>query len=145
MQLSGHFSLTELTASDTALAKHIDNSPAPFEVERLRSLAGHMEAIRTILGDAPIKINSAFRSEALNKAVGGVADSDHRLCYACDFKPLNMSVYEACKRIANSGIAYDQLINERNMWVHISFNPRGRHQNLRAVIEGGKTAYKAGY
>src|SRR3982074_2682290 len=80
-QLSAHFTLEELTITNTGIA----NTANPTEKERLRSLAAFMEKVRTVLGNKSITVTSAFRNEAVNNAVGGVSNSAHRLGYACDF------------------------------------------------------------
>ena len=135
-QLSTHFSLEELTVTDTGL----DNTPDAEEEARLSTLAAFMEKVRTILGNQPITVNSAFRSEAVNEAVGGVPDSAHRLAYACDFTcpgfgpPLDIA--ERLDQAQKSGaIDFDQLIYEVT-WVHISRDPQLREQRLTHVGDG---------
>lgn len=144
-KLTEHFSLDEFLASDTAKTKGIRNAVTATEALRLSILANEMEGVRAILGNEPISITSGYRSPDLNKAVGGVSDSDHALAYACDFKHSKLSTYECCKLIAGSNLAYDQLINEFDNWVHISFNPKMRHQIMRAEKVGTKTVYKKGF
>ena len=135
-QLSTHFSLEELTVTDTGL----DNTPNAEEEARLSTLATFMEKVRTILGNHPITVNSAFRSEAVNEAVGGVPDSAHRLAYACDFTcpgfgpPLDIAErLDAAQR--NGAIDFDQLIYE-GTWVHISRDPQLREQRLTHTGDG---------
>ena len=135
-QLSTHFSLEELTVTDTGL----DNTPNAEEEARLSTLATFMEKVRTILGNHPITVNSAFRSEAVNEAVGGVPDSAHRLAYACDFtcpgfgSPLMIAErLDAAQR--NGAIDFDQLIYEVT-WVHISRDPQLREERLTHVGDG---------
>jgi zinc D-Ala-D-Ala carboxypeptidase len=77
--LSAHFSLEEFTASQTASRLGLANTPDSTELANLRRLAAALENVRTLLGGKPILISSAFRSEAVNKAVGGVANSAHAL------------------------------------------------------------------
>src|ERR1700680_2410325 len=92
-QLSTHFSLAELTTTDTAL----DNTPPPDEERILAALAQFLEKVRHVLGDKPMTINSAFRSEAVNAWVGGVPNSAHRLCFAADFTCAEFGTpYEVC-------------------------------------------------
>lgn len=130
MQLSPHFSLEEFTTTDTGLPNVAD----PDEIERLRTLATFMEKVRALLGNNPIIVDSAFRSDAVNTFVGGVPNSAHRLAYACDFtcpkfgSPL--MVAERLDQAQKSGaIAFDQLINE-HAWVHISRDPQLREERL---------------
>lgn len=136
MQLTPNFSLEELTTTNTGL----DNTPNADEIERLQTLAVFMEKVRTILGDNPISVSSAFRSEAVNNAVGGVSNSAHRLAYACDFNCLAFGTpYQVCEAIsaaqAEGRIAFDQLIQE-HQWVHISREPRLREQRLTKIPGG---------
>ena len=135
-QLSEHFSLAEFTVTDTGL----DNTPNAEEEARLSTLAEFMEKVRTILGNHPIAVNSAFRSEAVNEAVGGVPDSAHRLAYACDFtcpgfgSPLMIAErLDTAQR--NGAIDFDQLIYEVT-WVHISRDPQLREERLTHVGDG---------
>jgi hypothetical protein len=134
--LSAHFTLSELTVTDT----DEDNTPSSIALKRLTGTARHMEAVRALL-KKPIIVNSGYRSPAVNKAVGGSPTSAHALGYAVDFVCSDFGDPMAiCRAIAASDIAFDQLILERNLWVHISFDPRMRHQILSYV--GGK--YVAG-
>jgi putative chitinase len=135
VQLSPHFSLAELTHTDTG----IDNTPSQAEAVRLGTLAAFMEKVRTLLGSRPISVDSAFRSELVNRAVGGVPNSAHRLGYACDFNVDGMTPYEVCKALdaaATGGhLAFDQLIQE-GTWTHISRDPQLRFQRLTKVGSG---------
>jgi hypothetical protein len=127
--LSAHFTLAELTVTDT----DEDNTPSSIALKRLATTARHMEAVRALL-KKPIIVNSGYRSPALNKAVGGSPTSAHALGYAVDFVCSDFGDPMAiCRAIAASDIAFDQLILERNLWVHISFDPRMRHQVLSYV------------
>lgn len=135
MQLSTHFSLEELTVTNTGL----DNTPNEEEVETLTTLAAFMEKVRHILGDQPVIVSSAFRSEAVNAAVGGVANSAHRLGYACDFNRGGMTPYQVCLALDSAQtqgrIAFDQLIQE-GTWTHISRDPQLREQRLTLIGPG---------
>jgi hypothetical protein len=127
--LSAHFTLSELTVTDT----DEDNTPSSIALKRLTGTARHMEAVRALL-KKPIIVNSGYRSPAVNKAVGGSPTSAHALGYAVDFICSDFGDPMAiCRAIAASDIAFDQLILERNLWVHISFDPRMRHQVLSYV------------
>ena len=135
MQLSEHFTLAELTHTDTGL----DNTPNGEEIETLRVLAMFLEKARAILGQ-PMIITSAFRSAAVNQAVGGVPTSAHRLCYAADFVCDGYgSPYDVCMAISRAAdigtIAFDQLIQEGS-WTHISRDPRLRDERLTLVAGG---------
>lgn len=139
MQLSQHFSLAELTVTNTG----IKNEPNPELLGRLILLADRMEKVRSICGDNPVTISSGYRSPEVNKAVGGVSNSDHMSAYVCDFTiPRFGSPYDVCKAILADGLRFDQLIHERKRWVHISFAPRMRQQILTLPARGEK--YKSG-
>lgn len=136
MQLSPHFTLAEFTRSDTADRLKIANTPTKAHQANLQRLAAHLEKVRSLLGDRPITVNSAYRNPAVNRAVGGVKTSDHAQGHAADIVVHGLSAYEVAKRIRDSGIKFDQLILETSRKVvHISFAPRMRQQVL--TQEGG--------
>ena len=83
MNLSPHFSLQELTASDTAAKLNINNSPPVPVLMNLSILASGLEQIRSLLG-YPVHVNSGYRCPELNKTVGGVPDSAHLSGFAAD-------------------------------------------------------------
>lgn len=118
-QLSPHFSLEELTASETASRKGWDNTPNAQELANLKRLATFLEAVRTILGQ-PIHINSGFRSKQVNDAVGSKDSSQHRQGCAADIKVSGMTPDQVVRKIIASGLAYDQIIKEWDSWTHIS-------------------------
>lgn len=143
--LSEHFSLIEFTHSQTARRKGINNSPPPPVLVRLRNTARMMEKVRAILGDQPIMVSSAYRSPELNVAVGGSKTSDHVTGNAIDFVcPRFGTPYEVCVELAKhkETLGYDQLIHEYGDWVHISFGPRARRQDL--TIRSAKEGYLRG-
>lgn len=123
-QLTEHFSLFELTVTDTGL----DNTPDAEMLPRLKTLAIFGEKVRAICDNKPITVNSAFRSPAVNEAVGGVSDSAHALAYAMDFTCAEFgTTFEVAKALdqaqIDGKIEFDQLIYE-GTWVHISRDPR---------------------
>lgn len=140
-QLSQHFSLEELTHTDTGLPNH----PSDTELDHLRSAAFRMEAVRTLLGGAAIHVDSGYRSMAVNLKVRGVPTSAHCLGYAIDFKcPDFGTPVEIVRAISESNIKFDQCIEE-GTWVHISFDPRLRQQVKTAHFADGKpTKYTTG-
>ena len=128
MNLSDHFTLEELTASDTAARRGIDNTPDAGQVEKLRYLAAGLEMVRELVG--PLHVNSGYRCPELNAAVGSKPSSQHLKCEAADVTCLNGTTPVAmCEAVANSDIPFDQIILEFNSWMHISFvsdrEPRG--------------------
>lgn len=137
MQLSPHFSLAELTVSANAARLGLSNDPPPEILERLRIVAARMEEVRAALGGKPIRVTSAYRSPAVNRAAGGAKASAHMEGWAIDFQcPAFGTPIEVAVRLAKSGLTYDQLIHERGTWVHISFDPRSRGQKLTIDAQG---------
>ena len=143
MNLSPHFSLAELVSSQVATRKGIDNAPAPAIVANLTRLAALLEQVRALVG-APIAISSGYRSPALNKAVGGAANSAHVLGLAADISTAKLTPKALALLIRQSDIAFDQLIYE-GTWVHIALSAgTPRRQVLTAKFAGGGVSYVAG-
>jgi len=117
MQLSEHFTFEELTHTDH---REFDNTPNVEETENLTRLAGFLEQVKEVLGGKPIMVNSAFRSEAVNNAVGSRNTSQHRIGCAADIRVPGMTPDEVVKAVIASGIGYDQIIREFDRWTHIS-------------------------
>jgi hypothetical protein len=120
MNLTPHFTLEELTASETAERNGWDNSPNDQELANLTRLAEFLEEVKVVLGGKPIMISSGLRTKQVNDAVGSKDTSQHRLGCAADFKVPGMTPDEVVKTIIASGIAYDQVICEFDRWTHIS-------------------------
>ena len=143
MNLSPHFSLAELVASQVATRKGIDNAPAAAIVANLTRLAALLEQVRALVG-APIAISSGYRSPALNKAVGGAANSAHVLGLAADISTAKLAPKALALLIRQSDITFDQLIYE-GTWVHIGLSTGvPRRQVLTAKFAGGGVSYVAG-
>ena len=152
MKLSKYVSLAEVTRSDTAKRKGIDNSPTAEHLENLKVISEEVfDKIREYFG-VPIFISSGYRSAALNKAIGGSSTSDHNLGKALDLDQdghgngvTNADVFNYIK----SNLDFDQLIwefgTDKNPdWVHVGYRKgANRKQILKAVREGGKTKYVA--
>ena len=117
MQLSEHFSLEELIHTDH---RTLDNTPTDKELANLVRLAEFLEVIKAVLGGKPIMINSAFRSKAVNDAVGSKDSSQHRTGCAADIRVPGMTPDEVVKAIIASDLAYDQVIREHDRWTHVS-------------------------
>ena len=119
-----YFTLEELIQSDTAKKKGISNTPNEIQKQNLILLIDNiLDPLREAYGK-PIKVNSGFRCEALNKAVGGASTSEHRLGMASDItggsKEENKKIFEIARDL---NLPFRQLIDERNYsWVHISYN-----------------------
>lgn len=135
--LSPHFSLEELTASQTAARRGIDNTPSMEIVEALRQTARGMEDVRALLGGRVISVSSGYRSPRLNRAIGGARASAHLLGRAVDFNCYGFGdPLSVCRAIAASDLVFDQLIEE-GTWTHISFDERSRRQVLTKAPGGG--------
>jgi zinc D-Ala-D-Ala carboxypeptidase len=123
--LTPHFSLEEMTFSDTANLQGIDNTPNAEEVECLVRTCEVLEQIRTLCGSHPVIITSGFRCPDLNKAVGGASDSAHVYGLAADFViPEFGTPKEICNHLIDQlwELGIDQLINESSSggaWVHV--------------------------
>ena len=136
MNLSAHFSLGELTVSQEASRRGIDNIPSLEIVDNLRWLASLLEEIRDLLG-TPIIISSGYRSPKLNSTIGGSKNSQHVQGLAADFISPNFGdPYEVASAISSSALKYDQLILEYGSWVHISISDTPRRQDLTIYRPG---------
>jgi hypothetical protein len=141
--VSLHFSMSELTASDTAVRLGIDNTPSAEIVANLEVLAIGLEDVRDILG-YPMRISSGYRCPKLNTVVKGSKTSAHMDGFAADFTcPAFGTPLEVVKAIERSPVMFDQCIQE-GAWVHISFDPRERRQVLTAHFGAGGTTYTIG-
>ena len=147
-QLSPHFSYEEAIKSATALAQGIDNTPPAEVLANMAAAAALLEAARSYLAQ-PMDIDSWYRCDALNVAVGGVEKpghvSAHETGWAIDFVcPAFGSPDEIVKFLILTGIKFDQLIQEGH-WVHISFAPTMRQMVLTAhFVDGQATTYSTG-
>lgn len=127
MNLSEHFTLDEFTST---IHRNIDNEAPPAMLKQLVATAIALEGVRNLL-QAPITVNSAYRSPDLNKAVGGALKSQHMKGEAVDFTAQAFgTAAQIVNAIKNSAIPYDQLILEYDKWVHISFSEKPRKQAL---------------
>lgn len=129
-----YFTIEELCASEVARARNIPNHPTSEARENLTRLIDRvLDPIREAWG-GPITVNSGFRAQLLNKAVGGVATSQHLSGEAADItagSPTeNKRLFELVVSLQKEGkIQFDQLIDESNYaWVHISYR-QGRNRN----------------
>ena len=120
MNLTPHFTLEELTASETAERNGWDNSPNDQELANLTRLADFLEQVKVVLDGKPIMISSGLRTKKVNDAVGSKDSSQHRTGCACDFRVPGMTPDEVVRKIMASGIAFDQVIREFDRWTHIS-------------------------
>jgi hypothetical protein len=131
-QLTEHFTLEELTATSH---REFDNTPNDVEIANLTRLAEFLETVKTVLGNKPVMINSAFRSKQVNDAVGSKDTSQHRVGCAADLRIPGMTPNEVIQTIMASDIAYDQIIREFDSWTHISIpNEVGSTPRKQALV-----------
>ena len=149
MQLSKNFSLPELTKSQTAERKGIDNTPGPTHQDNLKLLCTSiLQPIRDHFNRV-VSVSSGYRSPELCTAIGSKTTSQHAKGQAADFEIYGLSNQELAIWI-NENLEYDQLILEywkkedpNAGWVHCSFDDRvNRKQYLKAYKENGNTKYE---
>ena len=149
MKLSDNFSLLELTKSQTATRKGIDNVPGPEHQENLKLLCTHiLQPVRDHF-ERVVSVSSGYRNEELCLAIGSKTTSQHAKGQAADFEIYGLSNKELAIWI-HENLDYDQLILEywtpespNNGWIHCSHNSEGnRKEYLRAYKNEGKTKYE---
>jgi hypothetical protein len=149
MSLTKNFSLIELTKSQTAERKGIDNTPSAEHQENLKSLCEMiLQPIRDHF-DCVVSVSSGYRSPELCVAIGSSTKSQHARGEAADFEIFGVSNKELADYI-DQNLDYDQLILEywkesdpNSGWVHCSYtNGSNRKQYLRAYKENGSTKYE---
>ena len=140
MQLTEHFSLEELTRSDYALRHGLDNTPTEGTIENLKRLAPLLERIRTVL-NRPMIIISGYRSNPVNNGVGGEPVSQHRFGCAADFFCHGINPEDICKIIIESGVEYDQLIQEYDQWVHVSIPNKDLYRVRKQALRKNQDGY----
>ena len=146
MQLSQNFTLDELTHTDH---RELENTPNDIEINNLKRLAEFLEQVKTVLGGKPVMVNSAFRSKAVNDAVGSKDSSQHRVGCAADIRIPGMTPDVVVKAIIASDIGYDQVIREfasptGGGWTHVSVptEPMGKPRKQALIIDKqGTRAY----
>jgi zinc D-Ala-D-Ala carboxypeptidase len=150
MKLSKYVSIGEVTYSDTAKRKGLDNTPTEEHLENLKVICAEVfDKVREHFG-VPLYISSGYRGHALNKAIKGSKSSDHCKGRALDLDQdyrgngvSNAQVFEYIK----DNLEFDQLIwefgsKENPDWVHVGYRKgNNRKQILKAVRVGGKTKY----
>jgi len=141
MQLTEHFSLLEMTRSETGTRKGIDNTLPRSLNANIEAMAKTMEVVRHICGDKPVRVYSCYRSPRVNTAVGGSKTSSHMFALATDFIIEGLTISETINIIRHSDIKFDQIIDEFNSWVHLGIDPAMRHQVLSARKKSGTTVY----
>ena len=149
MKLTENFSLLELTKSQTAERKGIDNTPSTEHQENLKKLCENvLQPVRDHFSRV-VSVSSGYRSEALCLAIGSKTTSQHAKGQAADFEIFGLSNRELAIWIREN-LDYDQLILEywkkedpNSGWVHCSYNVNvNRKQYLKAYKENGSTKYE---
>ena len=142
MRLSPHFTLEELTHSDTATRLGFDNTPNDEIIVNLTFLASQLEHVRSILNH-PILVSSGFRCHALNDHLGSKRTSAHTRGLAVDFiSPSFGTPEEIVEAIVNSDIEYDQVILEFGRWVHLAFTEDNPRKQALIIDKEGTREYK---
>jgi len=118
--MTPHFTLEELTASETAERNGWDNTPNEQELANLQRLAEFLEDVKEALGGKPIMVSSGFRNKQTNDSVGSRDSSQHRLGCAVDFRVPGLTPDQVVRAIIASGLPYDQVIREFDRWTHLS-------------------------
>jgi zinc D-Ala-D-Ala carboxypeptidase len=153
-QLSENFTFEELTHTDH---RELDNTPTTHEkciidgkevlidaVANLPRLAAFLEEVKKVLDNKPIIVNSAFRSEDVNSAVGSKNTSDHRRGCAADIRVPGMTPDEVTKAIIASELPYQQVIREFDRWTHVSITTHegdAPHKSKLIIDKQGTRAY----
>ena len=138
MKLSPNFSLEELTFSQVASRRGIDNTPSAKVKDNLERLAFFLEQVRKVF-NKPFLISSGYRSKEVNESVGGSKTSQHCEGCAADFNVKGVSPDAVVRAIVNADIPYDQVILEFDSWVHISIpTVKGSTPRKQALIIDNK-------
>ena len=157
MRISKNFTLAELTKSNTAKRFGISNMPDKIGIHKLRLLATELlQPLRNVVG--ALRVTSGYRSESLNKAIGGSNNSQHTKCEAVDLqfvkrgKMDNMKIFDA---IINHSLEFDQLIlefggatadkdSDNPDWIHLSWKIKGNRRQILVAYkdENNITKYR---
>jgi hypothetical protein len=136
--LTKNFTLEELTHTDH---RELSNEPNESETANLQRLAEFLESVKELLGGKPIMVNSAFRSKAVNDAVGSKDSSQHRIGAAADIRVPGMTPDEVVKAVIASDLPFDQVIREFDRWTHISVvsHPSDKPRKQALIIDKSGT------
>ncbi len=146
-RLTSHFTFEELTRTDVASLQTTNRVLAKQYMPSLIALANLLEQVRTLLGDRPIIVHSAFRCAPLNRAIGGSATSQHLMGQAADFHVRGLDLRVAFDQIRASGLKWGQLILEDGngdgvpTWLHLSLGPpwRSAARSQQVLVYDGRT------
>ena len=134
--MTPHFTLAELTHTDH---RSLDNTPNDAERANLQRLAEFLELVKVALGGKPIMVNSAFRSKAVNDAVGSKDTSQHRVGRAADIRVPGMTPDKVVRALIATQLPFDQIIREYDAWTHISISDKPRRQALIIDRQGTRS------
>jgi hypothetical protein len=150
MKISEHISFKEAIKSNTALRRGINNEPDDYQITNMVNIAHNVfEPLREYVG-GPIKINSMFRCEELNEAIGGSSRSQHCEGRAIDLDDTfgyktNAEMFDYIRK----NLSFDQLIWEfgddnNPAWVHVSYISEDENRGRVMIAEkiNGKTQYR---
>ena len=129
-----YFTLEELTKSNTAKTKGIDNTPNKQAIDNLNTLVNNvLDPLRKLYGK-PIRINSGYRSKALNEVIGGAKNSQHMYGLAADITGGSKKENKILFDLIKNNLPFDQLIDEHNMsWVHVSFKEGELRKEIKII------------
>lgn len=136
-----YFTIDELSHSETAVRRGVDNTPPPQVVKSLIALVENILDPLRELCDYPIVVSSGYRCPNLNKIIGGSPTSQHPLGEAADITCPALGTKRLFDIARTSNLPFDQLIFE-GTWVHISFGQRQRREILVATFVDGKATYR---
>ena len=151
MKLSPNFTLSELTKSETALRKGLDNEPTQDVIAALQTLAVNvLQPVRDHYAKG-VKVNSGYRSPEVNASVGGSKTSDHCKGQAADIEIVGVANADLARYIRDE-LQFTQLILEfytpgvpDSGWVHVSYDPTNlKKQVMTATKRDDKTVYLPG-
>lgn len=151
MNLTTNFTLSELTKSETALRKGLDNEPTQDVIAALQTLAVNvLQPVRNHYGRS-VKVNSGYRSPEVNASVGGSKTSDHCKGQAADIEIVGVANADLAAYIRDE-LQFTQLILEfytpgvpDSGWVHVSYDPANlKKQVMTATKRDGETVYLPG-
>jgi hypothetical protein len=136
--MTPHFTLEELTHTDH---RELDNTPNESEIANIQRLAEFLEQVKEVLGGKPIMVNSAFRSKAVNDAVGSKDTSQHRIGCAADIRVPAMTPDQVVRAIIASDLGFDQVIREFDRWTHVSIpnTPEAKPRKQKLIIDKAGT------
>lgn len=129
-----NFTMSELLKSDIAEKYNISNIPDKQSLDNMLILICEcLQPIRNYI-DKPMNISSGYRSPRLNghPLINGAPNSQHVTGQAVDFTIKGMTPKQIIEKVKGSGVEFDQLINEHNIWVHISYN---KGKNRKQILE----------